>query len=201
MRPIVDIKLLLLGDVILHRLTGYGAFNSFAIWLLGSQWGHVSLFYDWTKRGLPLSIESIGRGVMIRSTLYYQGQWVKVLRWRGLNQQLVGLLVAKAAERLADNPDSWYDYVCVPRYLLPRLIWYKLTGDREGFGYKENNLFTCAELVAQAFDDAGYPILNRTLPPIPSDFESNLLVTVGEGYLTFYKEEERYGSSKPHDQD
>lgn len=71
---------------------------------------------------------------------------------------------AKRAEIIADNPSSWYDYWAIPRYILLRLIWYKLTRRRFGFGYLHNSHFICSELVDEAYDF----IIPK--PPLPQDF-------------------------------
>jgi len=168
------------GDVILMRSEETGWYRRLKDWLLGSQWGHVAIFFDHTKRSLPLVIESIGRGVMIRSLLASEGRYVLVLRciypeW--------ALAAAKKAERLADNPGSWYDYWAIPRYVLPRLVWYKLTGHRSGFGYRHNPHFICSELVNEAFNRIIPPELE---PPLPHDFlEVEGFHAVGEGKLAF----------------
>ena len=175
------------GDIIVYRLGrgDWGILRPLVRWLLGSPYCHVGLFWAWTKRNLPLTIESIGRGVMIRSLLSYQGRYVKVMRWKGDDARKVGLKVAKAAERLADNPKSWYGYFDIPRYVLPRLIWRKLTGATSGFGYQRNQFFICSELCAQAFRDAGFPLFNGYFIPLPGDFvDWPLFQEVWEGKLS-----------------
>jgi len=152
------------GDPILVESQETGLYRKLKDWLLGSKWGHVMIFYDYTKRGLPLIIESIGRGVLIRSLLAYEGQYILVLRHE--NEQ-EALAAAKQAERLADNPESWYDYLVIPRNVIPRLIWYKLTGRRSGFGYDRNPHFICSELIDSAYNNIIPPELQ---PPLPHDF-------------------------------
>ncbi len=164
------------GDIILYDTAGYSRLiRPIVRWLLGSEWGHVSIFYGYTKREMPLVIESIGRGVLMRTLLSSKGRKVKVVRWNG-DDAAVGRLAAKAAERLADNPGSWYGYVDIPRYILPRLIWHKLTGRRTGFGYWHNNHFICSELVAQAYINAGFVLFTNDFIPLPGDFDDNSLL-------------------------
>lgn len=168
------------GDVILMRSEGTGWYRCLKDWLLGSHWRHVAIFYDYTKRGLPLVIESIGRGVMIRSLLASEGRYVLVLRYVYPKRAFAA---AKRAERLADNPGSWYDYWAIPRYVLPRLIWYKLTGRRSGFGYRHNPHFICSELVDEAYWRIVPPELE---PPLPHDFLAvKEFRPAGEGKLAF----------------
>lgn len=168
------------GDVILMRSEETGLYRRLKDWLLGSEWGHVAIFYDYTKRGLPLVIESIGRGVMIRSLLASEGRYVQILRHLTPGRARAA---AKKAERLADNPGSWYDYWAIPRFVLPRLVWYKLTGRRSGFGYRHNPHFICSELVDEAFDRIIPPELE---PPLPADFLTiKAFCPMGKGKLIF----------------
>ena len=169
-----------LGDVILMRSEESGWYRRLKDWLLGSQWGHVAIFYDHTKRDLPLVIESIGRGVMIRSLLASSGRYVQVLRHEDPE---IARAPAKRAERLSDNPGSWYDYWAIPRYVLPRLVWYKLTGRRSGFGYRHNPHFICSELVDEAY---GGVRPDGHWPPLPHDFLAvKEFQPMGEGKLAF----------------
>lgn len=168
------------GDVILMRSEETGWYRWLKDWLLGSQWGHVAIFFDYTKRGMPLVAESIGRGAMIRSLLASEGRYVLVLRHK---DNFTALAAAKKAERLCDNPGSWYDYLAIPRFVLPRLVWYKLTGRRSGFGYKHNPHFICSELVDEAFNRIIPPELE---PPLPQDFLAvKAFNPAGEGKLAF----------------
>lgn len=152
------------GDVILMRSKDTKFFRELKDWLLGSQWDHVAIFYDHTKRGLPLVVESIGRGVLIRSLLASEGQRILVLRHE---DEEIALSAAGRAESLADNPTSWYDYFAIPRFVIPRLIWFKLTGRRYGFGYNRNPHFICSELVDEAF---WHIVPDDREPPLPHDF-------------------------------
>lgn len=173
------------GDVLVYEVTGYGILKPFVRWLLGSKWGHVGVFFDYTKRDLPLTIESIGHGVMIKSLLSYQDRYTKVMRWKGDSAKEIGLKVAKAAERIADNPSSWYGHFDIPRYVLPRLVWHKLTKRRFGFGYRKNPLFICSELVAESFHNAGFPLFKDDFIPLPDDFANNpMLEEVWSGKLS-----------------
>ena len=152
------------GDIILLEAEGNGLYRKAAEWLLGTRWTHIVIFYDHTKRGLPLVIESIGKGVMIRSIYSSEGRHALVLRHRDRDKALEA---AKRAERLSDNPISWYDYWAIPRYVLPRLIFYKIFGRRHSFGYRRNPFFICSELIDEAY---GCIVPENRLPPLPQDF-------------------------------
>ena len=169
------------GDIILFRLSGWGLLNPLVRWLIG-KYGHVAVFYAYTKRELPLCIESIGRGVLIRTLLASRGRKVAVYRWKGEDAERVGLKVAKAAEHLADNPESGYDFFGIARFLLPRFLFERLGIPFEW--YKADKRFICSELVWQAYKDAGYLILTDKVMPLPSDFAfEDKLEKIWEGKL------------------
>ena len=169
------------GDIILFELSGWGFLNPLIGWLIG-KYGHVAVFYAYTKRGLPLLIESIGRGVLIRTLLASKGRKVAVYRWKGKGSEQVGLKVAVAAEHLADRPESHYDFFGIAKFLLPRFLFERLGIPFEW--YKADKRFICSELVWQAYRDAGHPILTDKKMPLPSDFASeDKLEKVWEGKI------------------
>ena len=138
------------GDNILMSDKGqrFGLYMRLKRWLLGSGWDHIALFFAYTKRGLPLKIESDGtESVVIHSLLLDEGRWVRVLRFK---DRAKAEATAKRAERLADNPATWYDFLDIARFVLPRLIFYKMFGCRFSFGYKHNPSFICSELADEA---------------------------------------------------
>jgi hypothetical protein len=169
------------GDVLFFKATN---------WLvrLFVQYRHVAMYFDTTKRGLPLIVESIGRGVLIRSLFSYTGEKITVKR---PVIESSGPLAAKAAERLADNPSSWYGYFDIPRYALPKLILAKFGSLLPqkwdtilkwlAFTYRQNNFYICSELVASAFRDAGYPLVDEETIPLPDDIaSSDKLIAIGD---------------------
>ncbi len=175
------------GDVLLFRPVSWGIFLPMVRWLVG--YDHVALYWAETKRGLPLIIESIGRGVLIRSLLVYAGRQVRLMRPRVDDE--TALRIAKEAERLADNPDSWYGYFDIPRYVLPKLILVKLgqfLPSRCGLvlkllalGYRRNHLYICSELVAEAYRRAGVPLADESTIPLPDDIaRSAILENLGD---------------------
>lgn len=168
------------GDVLFFKATN---------WLMSLfvTYCHVAIFFDWTKRGLPLIVESIGRGVLIRSLFCYHGEKITVKR---PVDEGIGAVAAKAAERLADNPGSWYGYFDIPRFALPKLILAKLGGMLPtkwdvvlkwlAFTYRRNHFYICSELVDSAYRDADYPLVDEKTIPLPDDlFYSNKLTVVG----------------------
>ncbi|MDO8568375.1 MAG: hypothetical protein Q7R57_06645, partial [Dehalococcoidales bacterium] len=163
------------GDVLLFRPAGWGVLLPVVRWLV--TYDHAALYWTETKRGLPLIIESIGRGVLIRSLFAYAGRPVRLMRPK-IDDDLA-LKIAKEAERLADNPGSWYGYFDIPRYVLPKLILAKigqllpsrwaLTLRLLALSYRRNNLYICSELVAEAYRRAGVPLVEENTIPLPDD--------------------------------
>jgi len=169
------------GDVLFFKATN---------WLVRMfvRYRHVAMYFDTTKRELPLIVESIGRGVLIRSLFCYTGEEITVKRPIDEN---FGPLAAKAAERLADNPSSWYGYFDIPRFALPKLILAKFGGLLPkkwdtvlkwlAFTYRRNSFYICSELVASAYKDAGYPLVTEGTIPLPDDIAmSDKLKTLGD---------------------
>ena len=172
------------GDGILMRSGEKGIYRWLKDWLLGSGWGHIAIFYDFTKRGMALVIESIGRGVLIRAFNASEGRYVCIIRHQDAH---LAAQASKRAEHLADNPDSWYAYLTIPVFVIPRLIWYKLTGRKGSFTYRNNNHFICSALFDEAY---GNIIPDEWGPALPADFldvkEFHIHL---EGKLTFQRKE------------
>ncbi len=176
------------GDVLLFRPTAsWGILLPVVRWLV--TYDHVALYWTETKRGLPLIIESIGRGVLIRPLFAYAGRQVRLMRPK-IDDELAQQ-VAKEAERLADNPGSWYGYFDIPRYVLPKLILAKigqllpprwaLTLRLLALSYRRNNLYICSELVAEAYRRAGVPLVEENTIPLPDDIAgSDKLESLGD---------------------
>ena len=175
------------GDILLLRTAAWGILTPLVRRLV--DYDHVALYYAETRRGLPLIIESIGRGVLIRSLLVYSGQPVRLMRPRV--DDGTALRIAREAERPADNAGSWYGYFDVPRFVLPKLILAKLgqflpsrwtlTLKLLALGYRRNHLYICSELVAEAYRRAGLSLVDESTIPLPDDFaRSEILESRGD---------------------
>jgi len=177
------------SDILLFPVRGWGILNPLVKLLI--TWGHVALYYTETKRGLPLIIESIGRGVLIRSLYSYTGQTVRVMRAKIDNK--TALRIAKEAERLADNPGSWYGYFDIPRYVLPKLILAKigqllpqrwaLTLKLLALSYRRNSFYICSELVAEAYRRGGVPLVNENTIPLPDDIAQSKMLEYKQDFI------------------
>lgn len=164
------------GDILLLH-GGDSPFDRLEKWALSSPFVHCMIYWMETKRGLSLIIESVGKGVVIRPLLHYEG---RKLRWLRHRDSDAGPRAAKAAERIADRADSFYDYRAITRWVLPRLICQKL-GLPMPLSWHRNRYFLCSELVAEAYLEAGYPLVPDDTVPLPGDFaESPKLESLGD---------------------
>lgn len=181
----MEIRDLRPGDV-LFFYPEWGILNPLVKLLL--TYDHTAIYETETKRHLPLICESIGRGALRRSLLCYAGRLVVVMR---PVDEIYGGAAAKAAERLVDNPHSFYGYYDIPRFVLPKLILAKLGWmlpprvewviKLMAFTYHHNRVYICSELVCQAYDDVKYPLLDERTIPLPDDVaQSPRLKYVGE---------------------
>jgi len=177
------------ADVLLFPVRGWGILNPLVKLLI--TWGHVALYFTETKRGLPLIIESIGRGVLIRSLYSYAGQTVRVMRPK--IDDKTALKVAREAEHLADNPDSWYGYFDIPRYVLPKLILAKigqhlpqrwaLTLKLLALSYHHNSFYICSELVTEAYRRGGVSLVDENTIPLPDDIAQSKILEYEQDFV------------------
>ena len=138
---------------------------------------HVAMFYGYTDQGLPLLVESTKRGVVIRTIFAYE-EPITVMR-----PQLMTLSkVTEAALKIAENPHSFYDYLCLVLFAVPRVVLARL-GIRSPLKYKRNLWYICSEFVAEAYWQAGIEIIPQDQVPLPDDFlTSPILEFVGVYY-------------------
>jgi hypothetical protein len=163
------------GDALLFEVNYWKPINWLAKLLI--TFGHIAMYYDETKRGLPLIAESIGRGAMIRSLYSYTGRRVLVMRPKVTDKQ--SNEISRAAEHIADNPASWYGYFNIPRFVLPKIILIKLGKylpmkwnllfKALAYSYKHNSAVICSEFYAESCKNAGYPVCSEATIPLPDD--------------------------------
>ena len=131
--------------------------------------------------------ESIGRGVVLRSLSERYSEKVVVMRLKSEHDRRRIPQVLVGAIELASAPESYYDYLCIVRFALPRLICEKLRLPMP-LKYARNPAMICSEACAEVFDRAKLPdILRfRTRVPLPGDFvtDSPLLGEVWRGTLS-----------------
>jgi len=157
--------------------------------------GKADLFVHSQQYGIiniPILFESDGDGVILESLSSRYGQEVVVLRlkaefdWRRIPR------VLEEAIKLADDPQAHYDYLCIVKHVLPRLLMEKLRLptwilSHLPLAWQRDRAQICSEAVFEVFSRAGLKeiILPHCTPPMPGDFvdESLLLEKVWSGTL------------------
>jgi len=152
--------------------------------------GMVRLF---TGRGqnhvirVPMLFESNGRGVVLRSLSERYGQKVVVMRLISEHDRRRIPYVLVEAIELASAPESYYDYLCILRFILPRLICEKL-GLPMPLSWHRDPWHVCSEAVFEVFYRAKLVdiLLPYCTPPLPGDFvtDSTLLEQKWRGILS-----------------
>lgn len=132
--------------------------------------------------------ESNGRGVIIQSLSNRYGQEVVVLRLKSAFDRRRRILqVLEEAIRLVSEPQSYYDYYAIIKWVLPRILREKLHLPIPLAWHRDARQI-CSEAVFEVFYRAG--LLNilkpNCLPPMPGDFitDSSLLSVIGKVVLS-----------------
>ena len=133
----------------------------------------------------PMLYESNGRGVVIQNLSNRYGQEVVVLRLKSEYDKRRIPRVLEEAIKLASDPRSHYDYLCIVKYILPRLICEKL-GLPMPLKYQKDPWHICTEAVNEVFIQGGLHLLYLDEVPLPGDFveESLSLEQVWGGTLS-----------------
>ena len=132
----------------------------------------------------PMLFESYGRGVSLRSLSERYGQQVVVLRL--ISEQSKIPRVLEEAIKLASDNQAFYDYLCIVKFAIPRLICEKL-GLPMPLKYHRDPWHICSEAVNEVFIRGGIPdLLFLEGVPLPGDFvtDSLLLKEVWAGSLS-----------------
>lgn len=135
----------------------------------------------------PMLFESNGCGVVLQSLSNRYGEDVVVMRLKSEHDRRRIPRVLEQAVKLASDPQSYFDYLCLIRFVLPRIICEKL-GLPMPLAWHRDKRQICSEAVFEVFYRAKLadilPFYCR--PPLPSDFvtDSVLLEQVGAGKLS-----------------
>ena len=131
----------------------------------------------------PFLYESSGRGVVIQSLSNRYGQEVVVMRLKPEFRDRIEVIVAEAV-KLASDPASFYDYMCVPLNIIPRVFHDKF-GMPLPLKYQRDEKMVCSEGCAEPCWRAKVPVLPENVVPLPGDFvTSPLLEEVHRGELS-----------------
>ena len=132
----------------------------------------------------PMLFESSGRGVALQSLSNRYGQQVVVLRLISEHGKIPRVL--EEAIKLASDNQAFYDYLCIVKFAIPRLICEKL-GLPMPLKYHRDPWHICSEAVNEVFIRGGIPdLLYLEGVPLPGDFvtDSLLLKKVWAGSLS-----------------
>lgn len=185
------------GDVLVNIDRDKDPYSIIKRWALGSPYEHVFMYmgnlgiiaFKWQKRVMrfPMLFESNGRGVVIQSLSNQYGREVVVMRLKSEYDRKRIPQVLIEAIKLASNSQSYYDYSCIVRFVLPRLICEKLRIPMP-LKYHRDPWHICSEAVFEVFHRAKLLeiLLPYCLPPLPGDFvnDSLLLEKVWSGMLS-----------------
>lgn len=147
-----------------------------------SRSGHSSSYLT----NVPFLFESNGRGVVLRSLSSRYGEKVAVMRLKAEHDKRRIPRVLIEAIELASSFQSYYDYLGIVSWVLPRIICEKL-GLPMPLSWHRDERQICSEAVFEVFYRARLvDILPFNVIPLPGDFvtASPLLKEVWRGKLS-----------------
>lgn len=127
------------GDILVNVNHRHGPFSIIKRWAVGP-YEHIFMYMGRLtplREGLgvpyladmpvvPMLFESNGRGVVLQSLSNRYGQEAVILRLKSEFDRKRIRHVLDEAIKLASYPQSYYDYLCIIRFVLPRIIFEKL---------------------------------------------------------------------------
>lgn len=180
------------GDICVNINDRHDPASSLKRWVAGP-YEHVFVYLgaidfaplDKPPLRVPMLFESNGRGVAIQSLSNRYGQKIVVMRLKSEFDRRRIPYVIEEAVKLASDPQAYYDYLCIVRFVLPRLICEKL-GLPMPLKYHRDPWHICSEAVLEVFMRAGLLLLYLEDVPLPGDFvtETVMLEQVWSGKLS-----------------
>ncbi len=182
------------ADILINVNDRNDPFSKVKRWLAGPYehvfvyMGKLALQAGFTSPHLvsvPMLFESSGRGVVLQSLSNRYGQEVVVMRLKAEADRKRIPRVLEEAIKLASDSQSYYDYLCIVRFAIPRLICEKL-GLPMPLKYQKDPWHICSEAVSEVFIRGGLDLLYLEDVPLPGDFvtDSLLLEKVWAGSLS-----------------
>ena len=181
------------GDILVNVNRRNDLFSKVTRWVAGP-YEHVFVYLgaidfaplDKPPLRVPMLFESYGRGVCLRSLSERYSQEVVVMRLKAEADRKRIPRVLEEAIKLASDSQSYYDYLCIVRFAIPRLIFEKL-GLPMPLKYHRDERQVCSEAVNEVFIRGGLPdLLYLEDVPLPGDFvtQSVMLEQVWAGTLS-----------------
>lgn len=155
--------------------------------------GKVGLFINRRQPRIvrvPMLFESDGDGVIVESLSSRYGQEVVVLRLKSKFDRRRIPFVLEEAVKLADDLQAHYDYLCIVKHVLPRLICEKLglptwILHHLPLAWQRDHRQICSEAVNEIFIRARLLLLYLEDVPLPGDFVTkSVLEQVWAGKLS-----------------
>lgn len=184
------------GDILININDRNDPYSIVKRWAVGPYehifmyFGQVGILVNRRQRKIlrfPMLFESNGRGVVLQSLSNRYGQKVVVMRLKSEFDRRRIPRVLEEAVKLASDPQSYYDYLCIIRFVLPRLILEKLRLPMPLSWHRDDRQI-CSEAVYEVFHRAKLVdiLLPYCTPPLPGDFvtDSNLLEESWRGALS-----------------
>ena len=185
------------ADNLVKISTGEDPYSIIKRWALGSPYEHISTYIGkvglFINRGqrkiirVPMIFESNGRGCNLRLLSERYGEEVVVMRLRSEHDRRRIPYVLEEAVKLASDESARYDYWCIVRFAIPRLIFEKL-GLPMPLKYHRDPWHICSEAVFEIFYRVKLVDILPAycVPPLPGDFvtDSLLLEEVWAGKLS-----------------
>ncbi|GAI73398.1 unnamed protein product, partial [marine sediment metagenome] len=118
--------------------------------------GKVGILVNRQQRRIlrfPMLFESNGRGVVIQSLSNRYGQKVVVMRLKSEHDRRRIPRILEEGVKLASDAQSNYDYLCIIRFVLPRIIFEKLQLPMPLSWHRDDRQI-CSEAVYEVFHRA-----------------------------------------------
>jgi len=174
------------GDVVVTIISGNSLWDKIRRACVG-KYSHCFLYMGVMRLGatkyracagkIPMIFESTGCGVCLRLLSERYGQEVLVMRLSKYRRRIPRLL--REAIKLASDEKSYYDYFCIAKYIIPRIIWEKLhlPLDKMPLSWHRDPRQICSEALLEIHLRAMIPVLPDDILPLPGDFvtDSDLL--------------------------
>lgn len=180
------------GDILVNVNRRHDPLSTIKRWAAGPfehvfmYMGKVGLFINRRQRRIiriPMLFESDGDGVIIESLSSRYGQMVVVLRLKSEYDRRRIPRVLEEALKLSEDLQAHYDYMCIVKHVLPRLILEKLglptwILSHLPLAWQRDRRQICSEAVFEVFHRAKLVdiLLPYCRPPMPGDFVTDSLI-------------------------
>jgi hypothetical protein len=170
------------GDVFVFVNEDKGWTADISRWGIG-RYGHAAMYVGFGFGGnVPFFFESTGRGCALHSLQHHFGELVTVMRPQ-INASAKQQVINNAID-LANSDKGYYDYLCIAKNCIPRVLKEKFPWLPIPPKYHRDPAMICSEAVAECYWRAGIEVLPEDVVPLPGDFLTSLIFDIaGEGRI------------------